>query len=174
MIADRAFCATAVHMSCMTITNLASPHLPDEAETEQLHWISYSSEGCSEWAEARALLGRVGTEPEFEFLVFSAGDYDRPQHRFAQCTGGPDAYLLEIARGNTVSVVAPAGVEAGRPVWVTAEDSPWCRSSADANVLLGPSEVLAIAHAWVTAGTLGPAYELRAVVGFKKPRPQRG
>ena len=157
----------------MTIINLASPPLPDEAKTEQLHWISYSSEGCSEWSEARALLGRVGTEGEFEFLVFSAGDYDRPQHRFAQCTGGPDAYLLEIARGNTVSVVAPAGVEAGRPVWVTAEDSPWCRGNADENTLLTAAVVLAIAYAWVTAGTLDPAFELRAVDGYKMPRPRR-
>lgn len=157
----------------MTIINLASPPLPDEAETEQLHWISYSSEGCSEWAEARALLDRVGTEPEFEFLVLSAGDSGKPQHRFAQCTGQPDAYLLEIARGNTVSVVTPAGVERGQRVWVTAEGSPWCRGSADENVLLPASDVLAIAYAWVAAGTLDSAFELRAVDGYKSPRPPR-
>lgn len=158
----------------MTIINLASHPSPGVNGAEQLHWISYASEGFSEWAEARALLDRVGTEPEFEFLVFSAGDYGKPQHRFAQCTGGPGAYLLEIARGNTVGVVAPAGAETGKRAWVTAKDSSWCRSSADENILLGPAEVRAIAHAWVTAGTLDPAYELRAVAGFKKPRPQRG
>jgi len=157
----------------MTIINPVPSPVSTAGGFEPLHWISYASEGCSEWSEARALLGRVGTEREFEFLVFSAGDYDRPQHRFAQCTGGPGAYLLEVARGNTVSVVAPAGVETGRPVWVTAEGSPWCRSSADENVLLGPSEVVAIAYAWVTAGTLDPAYELRAVDGYKMPRPRR-
>lgn len=157
----------------MTIISPISIRLPDVNGADQLHWISYASEGCSEWADARALLDRVGTEPEFEFLVFSTGDYGKPQHRYAQCTGGSDRYLLEIARGNTVAVVGPAGVKTGKPVWVTAKDSPWCCSSADANVLLNGADVLAITYAWVTAGTLDPAFELRAVNGYKMPRPLR-
>lgn len=158
----------------MTITNPICPSVSIAEDFAPLHWISYAAEGHNTWSEARSLLDRVGTEPDFEFLVFSAGNYDKPQHRFAQCTGGPDGYLFEIARGNTVAVVAPAGGRVGKQVWVTAADSPWCRSSADENVLLTAVEVIAIAHSWVTAGTLDPAYELRPVHGFKTPRPRRG
>lgn len=161
-------------MTDMTITNPASSPVSTADSFEPLHWISYVSEGHTVWSEARTLLDRVGVEPEFEFLVLSVGDYNKPQHRFAQTTGGPDGYLLEIARGNTVAVVAPAAAGAGDQVWVTAADSPWCHSSADGNVLLPATEVLAIAHAWVTAGTLDPTYELRPVPGFKMPRPRRG
>lgn len=146
--------------------------LQEAVQIDPLHWISFGSEGRCTWLDARRLIDRVGIEASFEYLVLSAGNYDAPDHRFAQTTGGPARYLLEIAEGNTVATVSPAGVGEGEQVWVTAESSPWCRSSADENVLLPAAEVTAIAYSWVTAGILDPAYELRPVQGdYAMPQP---
>lgn len=163
----------------MTILDLASDlaldlALQEAVQAEPLHWISFASEGHGTWLDARRLVDRVGVEDSFAFLVLSAGNYGEPDHRFAQTTGGPDRFLLEIAEGNTVAIVSPAGAGVGKQVWIT-EDLPWSRSSADERVLLSPAEVVAIAYSWITSGTLDSAYELRPVQGdYAMPRPRRG
>lgn len=162
---------TPAHMMVMTTPSTAlAPAIQESAQPERLFWRTPESSGECTWLEARSMIACVGHDPGFVYLILHAEDGPGLPGTFAQCTGGgPDFDLLvEIGYGDTVGIVALAGVGTGQLIWIT-QDEPWCRSAADHRVLLPTDAMAAIAYVWITGSRLDPAYELRPVEDYETP-----